>query len=183
MAATKKKAGKRKATRKKASRKKATRAKVTRKKAGRPKGSKNKRGASLSRMSTAAIAAELDRRQRRLPMLQRQHADLMDKLAGIEAEIAEMGGGASVGRRKSAGRPAGRPVGSGGGKRPRNAKNLEDTLADTLRGKTMSVTDATAAVQARGYKTTAANFRTIVNATLLKSKKIRKVSRGKYTAK
>jgi hypothetical protein len=192
MAATKKKAGRKKATRKKAVRKKASRKKTarattTRKKAGRPKGSKNKRGASLSRMTTSALSAELARRQRRLPMLQRQHADLMNKLEAIEAEIAEMGGNATGGGatrgRKPSGRPAGRPVGSGGGKRPRNAKNLEDTLADTLRGKTMSVTEATAAVQSRGYKTTAANFRTIVNATLLKSKKIKKVSRGQYTAK
>ena len=190
--ATRKKAGRKKATvkqatRKKASRKKATRSTSTRKKAGRPRGSKNKRGSSLARMTTSEITAELERRRRRLPVLERQYAELSDRLAAIEAEIIEAGGsvagGASRSRRRGSGRPAGRPVGSGGGKRPRNAKNLEDTLCDMLRGKTMSVTEATAAVQSRGYKTTAANFRTIVNATLLKSKKIRKVSRGKYTAK
>jgi len=185
--ATGKKATRKKATRKKASRKKSVRKatrKTTRKKVGRPKGSvnKKKRGASLARMTTTALAAELARRQRRLPALQNQRAALLDKLDAIEAEIAEMegfGGGATRGRRKAVGRPAG----GTGRKRPRNAKNLEDSLVDTLRGKTMSVTDATSAVKARGYKTTAANFRTIVNATLLKSKKIKKVSRGQYTAK
>ena len=190
MAATKKKAGKKKAVRKKASRKKSVRkatAATTKKKAGRPKGSLNKkRGASLSGMSTTALAAELARRERRLPMLKRQQADLLRKLDEVEAQIDAIGGfggGAKAGR-KSSGRPAGRPVGSGvGRKRPRNAMNLEDALAKTLKGKTMSVTEVTSAVKAGGYKTTAANFRTIVNATLLKSKKIKKVSRGQYTAK
>ena len=183
MAATKKKSGAKKAVRKKASRKKSTR-KTTgaaKKKAGRPKGSvRKKRGTSLSGMSTTALAAELARRQRRLPMLKRQQADLLRKLADVEAQIEAIGGDTGA----TSGRKAGRPVGSGvGRKRPRNAMNLEDALVKTLKGKTMSVTEVTSAVKAGGYKTTAANFRTIVNATLLKSKKIKKVSRGQYTAK
>ena len=137
-------------------------------------------------MTTTALTAELARRQRRLPALKSQHAALLNKLEAVEAKIAEIdgvsGGSATRGRRKAAGRPVGRPAPTGR-KRPRNAKNLEDSLADTLRGKTLSVTDATRAVLSRGYKTTAANFRTIVNATLLKSKKIKRVSRGQYTAK
>ena len=186
MAATKKKSKRKTTSRKKAARKATSRAKTTRKKAGRPKGSTNKKrstrgGASLSGMTTTALAAELARRQRRLPALKRQHAALLDKLEALEAEMAEIEGGAAPvrGRRKS----AGRPVGSGGGKRHRNSMNLEDALVKTLKGKTMSVTEATEAVQSGGYKTTAANFRTIVNATLLKSSKIKKVSRGQYTAK
>jgi len=186
VAATKKTAGKKtsrkKTARKKSARKTTSRAKATRKKAGRPKGSTNKkRGTSLAKMTTNDLAAELARRQRRLPALKRQHAALLDKLEALEAEMAEIDGGAATsaprGRRKSAGRPA------GGGKRHRNEMNLEDALAKTLKGKTMSVTEATEAVKANGYKTTAANFRTIVNATLLKSKKIKKVARGQYTAK
>ena len=187
MAATKKKAGKKKAVRKKAARKKSVRkttGATTKKKAGRPKGSVNKkRSGSLSGLSTTALAAELARRERRLPMLKRQQAELLRKLDEVEAQIDAIGGGGKSGR-KSSGRPVGRPVGSGvGRKRPRNTMNLEDALAKTLKGKTMSVTDATSAVKASGYKTTAANFRTIVNATLLKSKKIKKISRGQYTAK
>jgi len=50
-------------------------------------------------------------------------------------------------------------------------------------GKTMGVSEAADAVQRAGYKTSAANFRTIVNQTMLKSPKIKKVSRGQYTAK
>jgi hypothetical protein len=180
-------ATKKKATRKKASRKKATRAKASRKKAGRPRGAAGKRavkrrGASLANMTTDALASELARRERRLPALKRQHAELLGKLEAIEAEIAGIGGSGSAGAARGRGRASGRRA-STGGKRPRNTMNLEDFLADTLAGKTMSVTEVTAAVQAKGYKTTAANFRTIVNATLLKSKKIRKVARGQYTAK
>lgn len=187
MAATKKKAIRKKATRKKASRKKATRAKTTRRKVGRPKGSVakrtvKKRGASLANMTTDALASELARRERRLPALKRQHAELLGKLEAIEAEIAGIGGLGAAGAVRGRGKAAGRRA-STGGKRPRNTMKLEDFLADTLAGKTMSVTEATAAVQAKGYKTTAANFRTIVNATLLKSKKIKKVARGQYTAK
>ncbi len=169
------------ATKKKSIRKKASRKKTTRKRASRPKSTVNKkRGTSLARMTTKELVAELARRQRRLPMLERQHADLVRKLEAIESEITGMG--ISVGVARGRGN-VGRPVGSGGGKRPKNAKNLEDMLIDTLRGKKMSVAEATAAVQARGYKTTAANFHTIVNAAMLKSKKIKKVSRGVYTAK
>jgi len=207
---TRKKASRKKATRKKA-RRKATR-KTTRKKAGRKKASRKKAGrrkvagrkkkrssrgrpSSLSKMTTADLTAELSRRKNQLPALRREHSDLLDQLSQVEAEIAEIesaagagaGAGASAparGRRRGSGRGPGRPKGSGAGrKRPRNEQNLEDTLAETLRGKTMSVTEATDAVQANGYKTSAANFRTIVNATLLKSPKIKRVARGQYTAK
>lgn len=190
VAATKKKTKRKTTSRKKSARKTSTRAttraKTTRKKPGRPKGSTNKKrstrsSGSLSGMTTTALAAELARRQRRLPALKRQHAALLEKLEALESEMAEIDGGvvagSTRGRRKSAGRP------SGGGKRHRNSMNLEDALVKTLKGKTMSVTEVTEAVQNSGYKTTAANFRTIVNATLLKSSKIKKVSRGQYTAK
>jgi hypothetical protein len=47
----------------------------------------------------------------------------------------------------------------------------------------MGVTEAATAVQKAGYTTNAANFRTIVNACLIKHKKLfKKVSRGQYTA-
>ncbi|MEM9082824.1 MAG: hypothetical protein AAGB34_04445 [Planctomycetota bacterium] len=46
----------------------------------------------------------------------------------------------------------------------------------------MSVTDAAHAVQQAGYATTSDNFRTIVNQTLLKDKRFKRVARGQYTA-
>ena len=68
-------------------------------------------------------------------------------------------------------------------KRPKNDTNLVEALAKVLKGKTMGVTEVTAAVQVAGYKTSAANFRTIVNQALIRSELIKKVSRGQYTAK
>ena len=61
--------------------------------------------------------------------------------------------------------------------------NLEDALAKTLTGHTMGVSEVADAVQAAGYQTTSPNFRTIVNQTLIRSNKFKKVSHGKYTAK
>ena len=72
---------------------------------------------------------------------------------------------------------------AGGRKRPRNDSNLVDALHKLLTGKQMSVTDAAEAVQKAGYQTSAANFRTIVNQTLIKFRsRFKKVSRGVYTA-
>lgn len=61
--------------------------------------------------------------------------------------------------------------------------NLVEALVKLLKGRTMSVTEMTAAVQKAGYKTTSPNFRTIVNQTLIKSDRFKKVARGQYTAK
>ncbi len=61
--------------------------------------------------------------------------------------------------------------------------NLVEALQKLLKGRTLSVTDMTQKVQDSGYKTSAANFRTIVNQTLIKNAKtFKKISRGMYTA-
>ena len=61
--------------------------------------------------------------------------------------------------------------------------NLVEALQKTLKGKTMGVTEVTEAVQKNGYKTSAANFRTIVNQTLIKHPKtFKKIARGQYSA-
>ena len=128
------------------------------------------RGASLSRVSIGELQSELARRQRQVGTLERKRERLAEQLEAVEAELAELGalGGITVG---------------GVRKRPQNDMNLAEALAKTLKGKTMSVTDVTEAVQKQGYRTSAANFRTIVNQTLIKDKRFKKVSRGQYTAK
>lgn len=70
-----------------------------------------------------------------------------------------------------------------GRKRPRNEQNLADALADLLSNKTLSVTEASEQVQSAGYRTTSPNFRTIVNQTLLKDPRFKRVGRGRYTSK
>lgn len=83
-------------------------------------------------------------------------------------------------------RRAGRGIGRGapGRKRPQNDSTLPEALARVLRNKTMSVIDASAAVQKAGYNTSSQNFRVQVNQALLKNTNLfKKVSRGQYTAK
>ncbi len=124
---------------------------------------------SAAGMSTAELQAELQRRERNVRKLERRREKLMGDLAAVEKELASEGAlSASGGIRR----------------RPRNEMNLVDSLAKVLKGKEMSVTDVTQAVQQAGYMTTAANFRTIVNQALIREKKkFKKVSRGMYTAR
>jgi hypothetical protein len=140
-------------------------------------------------MSTAALRAELDRRQSAVNGLLARHRELAAELSQIEGELNALGiapGSGRGGRRGKAGRvgapgvrtarvPAGR-------KRHQNDSNLEEALAKVLKGKTMGVTEVAKAVQQAGYRTTSPNFRTIVNQALLRSELIKKVSRGQYTA-
>jgi hypothetical protein len=127
-----------------------------------------RRGGGLTELSTTELRAELTRRSRAVGALQRKRARLAEQLAVLDAELAGMGGAItdSTGRRR----------------RARNDTNLADKLAEVLKGKTMSVTEAAGAVQQAGYVTTAANFRVIVNQTLIRDKRFKKVSRGQYTA-
>jgi hypothetical protein len=139
------------------------------------------RGSGLTAISMTEIQAELRRRARMADTLRRKRARLMAKLVALDDRIRDLGGVIQRG--------PGRPPGSGrvgaipGRKRPRNESNLADALAKVLKGKTMGVTEAAEAVQKAGYRTSAANFRTIVNQCLIKNNKtFKKVERGQYTA-
>ena len=99
--------------------------------------------------------------------LQRKRARLAAQVAELDAQITKLGGRIQGGLRR----------------RPRNEMNLADALAKVLRNATMGVTEVAEAVQKAGYQTTSPNFRTIVNQTLIKDSRFKKVSRGQYTAK
>ncbi len=122
-------------------------------------------GTKLSNLSMTDLEGELRRRERELSKLERRRAKLAEQLAEVDAEIRSLGGAAL------------------GKSRPRNVKNLADALVDTLTGVTMSVTEVAEAVQRDGYRTTSPNFRTIVNQTLLKDTRFKRVGRGLYTSK
>lgn len=126
-------------------------------------------GSKLTSVTTDALERELARRQQEVTRLERRRDRLAVQLDEVEGRLAKLGGlgGVSIG---------------GVRKRPRNEANLADSLAKVLKNKTMSVTEAADAVQGAGYRTSAANFRTIVNQTLIKDKRFKKVSRGQYTA-
>lgn len=133
----------------------------------------------LSRLSVDELQAELSRRGRSLSKLQKQHAKAMQKVEAIERQIIAAGGGIGGARRIRFGGPGVNL----GRKRPKNDMNLVEALQKTLKGKTMGVTEVTEAVQKNGYKTSAANFRTIVNQTLIKHPKtFKKIARGQYSA-
>lgn len=122
----------------------------------------------LSSVSIQELRSEIARRERHLASLHRTRDRLTSQIQELEQEILQEGGalGALV-----------------GGKRPRNRSNLADALVDLLGGQTLSVTEAAEQVQAAGYRTISPNFRTIVNQTLLKEPRIRRVGRGRYTAR
>ncbi len=124
--------------------------------------------AGLSSVSADALRAELNRRQYGLRRLEKKHATLVQKIRKLEAEMEAYGGSALAGGR---------------GRRARNKQSLVEVLAQVLKGKTLGVPEAADAVMATGYNSNAANFRLIVNQTLIKSDRFKKVSRGQYTAK
>jgi hypothetical protein len=101
----------------------------------------------------------------------RKRENLMKRVHSLDSEIAALG--IALGSRR----------GVTGRRRPRNDSNLADALVGVLKTKTLSVTDVAQAVQEAGYVTTSPNFRTIVNQTLIKDKRIKRVGRGLYTAK
>ncbi len=131
--------------------------------------------ARLSSLSTSDIQRELSKRHRRVKSLVQSRARLLKQVAQLDRDIQRLGGETA--------RPGGMTAAGTPRKRPKNDMNLVQALGKLLSGKTMSVTEATQKVQDAGYRTSAANFRTIVNQCLINHKKqFRKVSRGKYTA-
>lgn len=127
---------------------------------------------SLSNLSVADLQAELSRRGRRVKALERRYFKLHAKLESLRGEIESIGGTVTAGGVVVTGR-----------KRAQNDTNLVEALAKVLKGRTLSVTELTDAVQKAGYKTTSRTFRTIVNQALIKhTDRFKKVSRGMYTA-
>jgi hypothetical protein len=139
---------------------------------------------ALSGISLASLQAEIQRRTTKAGGLLKKRERLLGQLDAVETKIRsaglDTGGAPAAGGRRGA---AGSARRGGGRRRARNEMNLVEALAKVLDGKTMSVTDAADAVQKAGYKTTSKTFRTIVNQTLIKSNRFKKIDRGQYTAK
>ena len=130
-------------------------------------------GKGLAGATTSELKRELGRRQQQLTGMLARRDKVARELGELDAEITALG--IAIGRPTPA---------TAGRKRPRNEKNLVDSLHSLLKGRTMGVSEAAIAVQDAGYKTTSPNFRTIVNQSLLSNKKLfHKVARGQYTAK
>jgi hypothetical protein len=109
----------------------------------------------------------LNERRSALKKLAKQRTKVQKKLDGIDREIAGLGGS-----------------GGGSGARVRNDLSLVATLETVLKGKqSMQVGDIVDAVEARGYRSNSANFRGIVNQTLIKEPQFSSAGRGLYRLK
>ena len=129
----------------------------------------------LSKVSVQDINRELARRQKVASQLEVKRARLLSRVAELDREIRECGG--SVGPARGGDRRTGSPRGG-------RSSTLAGALSALLKGKTMFVTEMVDAVRAAGYKSDAANFRTMINATVIKHANLfRRVARGQYTAK
>ena len=146
----------------------------------------------LARLSVSDLHAEIRRRQRSAGPLMRRRAVLAGRIARLDEEIlgAEIGrvcpvalaaGGSLNGRAGRPGRP-GRGRRGVGRRRPKNKMTLVQALSKALKGKTLGVAQAMAAVRRAGYRTNSSNFRTQVNIALIKGP-FRRVGRGEYRAK
>jgi hypothetical protein len=128
--------------------------------------------------------AQLERlvRTRRTEMIRltRQRDKLQKRLDHLNDRLSEIAGGPGF-----AGGVGGRSAGGGGGGRARNEVSLQDAIHQVL-SKTsapMAVGDIMEKVRAAGYRSNSANFRGIVNQTLIKDKRFTSAARGMYQLK
>ncbi|HEX8520922.1 MAG TPA: hypothetical protein VF669_01615 [Tepidisphaeraceae bacterium] len=127
----------------------------------------------MSRGTTNGLSIEqleqlLNSRRNQLNKLLKERGKLEKRMEMLDAEIRELGGNTG-----------------GRGSRARNDISLVEAIESVMReaGKPMKVGDILAGVQARGYRSNSANFRGIVNQTLIKEKQFTQASRGVYQLK
>ena len=135
------------------------------------------RPATGMNLSIAQLEQVLRARRSQLQKLAKQRAKIARELARLDQRIGMLGGGAGGG--------GGRISGMGGGGRARNAKSLVEAIEDVMskNAKPMGVGDIVNAVQKNGYRSSSANFRGIVNQTLIKEKQFTSAGRGVYQLK
>src|SRR4051794_9566836 len=118
-------------------------------------------------LSVSELQTLINSRKLKIRGLRKERRQLAARLARIDRELAIVGGvpGASL--------------------RPRNDKNLVDVIADVMGGakQPMGVGEVTDAVLAAGYRSSSANFKGIVNQTLIKERRFTSPERGLYQLK
>ena len=120
-----------------------------------------------SQLTLKQLENMLDARRSELVTLQRERSKAMKVVDAIDAKIRQLGGSAE-------------------GSRARNPKSLIETLEALFvkAGKPLSVSDLVEGATASGYRSNSANFRGIINQTLIKERKrFANVSRGMYALK
>ena len=126
---------------------------------------------AASGLTISQLESLLNGRRSELAKLQKVRGKLARKLSQLDSRIASLGGA--------------RGRNGGGGSRVRNAKSLNDMIAGVLgkSSKAMAVGDIESAVRAGGYRSNSANFRGIVNQSLIKDKRFSSAGRGLYQLK
>jgi hypothetical protein len=124
---------------------------------------------SRTGFSIVQLERMLEGRKAELATLAREREKLARRLGHVDQRIHALGGGK--------GGPLSVHV--------RNFRSLMDMIEGVLAkaGKPMKVGDVVEAVLHGGYKTRSANFRGIVNQTLIKKNKFLSAGRGLYTVK
>ena len=119
---------------------------------------------SGSGLTISQLQSILSHRKTEINKLHRKRSTIEKNLAAIDRSIAKLEGDGAGARRVG---------GAGSGLRARNEKSLVETLEDVLQGgkSPMGVKDIVAAVEKAGYRSSSANFRGLVNQTLIKEKK------------
>jgi hypothetical protein len=125
-------------------------------------------------MNIAELERILEERRSELSKLARQRSELEKRLSALDRQMARVGGGAagSFGRRRGRGRA-------------RNDRSLTETIEGVMKGssKPMKVPEIVNGVLSSGYQSSSANFKGIVNQTLIKDKRFQQVERGVYQLK
>ena len=139
------------------------------------------RTVSLSSAPLAALTAELARRGKELPKLEKKASDLRTQLDTVEAQIAALGGMTNSGGRGA--RPAGRAAGRGGVRRRPSPSGLTlaDAIAKVLGSTPMSPKEIAAAVVDQNLRHTAKTLTTQVSQVLGKDRRFKREGRAQWT--
>ena len=119
----------------------------------------------------------LEARRTQLTDLYRDRTRALREVAGIDDKIRRLGGNLKGG---------GGVMNLNAGGRARNPKSLVATMEQVLgdAGKPLTVTEILEGVLGTGYRSNAANFRAIINQTLIKERKrFANTARGTYAVK
>ena len=129
-------------------------------------------------LTIAQLERLLENRRREAAELERERDKLVRQLDALDRRLGSLAGPGGRGRNGASG-------GGGRGGRARNPKSLVASMEAVLAraGKPMSVGEIVEAVQSGGYRSSSANFRGIVNQTLIKEKRFTSAGRGIYQLK